>query len=254
MTFISADKAIRTIMGFGDIPQDNGLAYARIQRILMPTLGELNLNVFPKILSFIGTISSDYTIELPADSVKVYKVGRLLDNGEARTLGKIKTYTSSEVVCDCPGCSGTSVTGQSTDSASADVSYCPACTFHNFLFNDGRYGEIYAARNDYFENGNWSEEDGKVKFHSGYDVSVGNRMVIEYESAYNHESLALIPFDEFEIIRNKVLYEFFKTAKPSLATMYQRDFKVALANRRRRLTNMPHEEWIAALTGYKNVP
>jgi len=254
MTLISVDKAIRTIMGFGDIPQDNGLAYVRVQRILMPTVGELNLNVSPKIISFIGTIASDYTIDLPADSVKAYKVGRLLDNGEIRTLGKIKTYVSSETECDCPGCEGTSVLGQSTEEASTDASYCSLCTFHNFLFNNGSYGELYAARNDYFENGNWSEEDGKVKFHSGYDVSIGNQMVVEYESAFNEEGLSLIPFDEFEMIRNKVLSEFFKTSKPSLAVMYHRDFKVAIANRKRRLTRMPHEEWIAALTGYKNVP
>jgi hypothetical protein len=73
VTFISVDKAIRTIMGFGDIPQSNGNAYARLQRILSATVGELQLNVAPKLLSVIAVTSPDYTIETPADCAKVYK-------------------------------------------------------------------------------------------------------------------------------------------------------------------------------------
>jgi len=154
VTFISVDKAIRTTMGFGDIPQSNGLAYARLQRIMSATIGELQLNVFPKILSTIAVTSADYTIEVPADCAKVYKVGRLFDDGTIRTLGRIKTYKDSTITCDCPGCTGTSVAGQSSQEAVlvTDDTYCSACTFHNFRFN-GYYGELYASQNDHFENG-----------------------------------------------------------------------------------------------------
>lgn len=255
MTFISVDKAIRTIMGFGDIPQSNGLAYARIQRILSATVGELQLNVAPKLLSVIAVTSADYTLEVPADCAKVYKVGRLFADGTIRTLGRIRTYPDDQTTCDCPGCSGTPVSGQSSEEETATVAaYCDACTFHNFLFTNARYGELYSVRNDYFENGNWSHEGGTIKLHSGEDVGVGFKMVIEYESAFNEESLSLIDFADGEMIRNKVLYEFFTTSRPNQAMIYWNNFKRALANRNRRLTNVPNEEIVAAITGYKNTP
>lgn len=256
MTFISVDKAIRTIMGFGDIPQSNGQAYARLQRILSATVGELQLNVSPKIISVIATTSPDLTLEVPADCARVYKVGRLFDDGTIRTLGRIKTYPDDQTSCDCPGCSGTPVSGQSSSEETATVAaYCDACTFHNFLFsNTWKYGELYSVRNDYFENGNWSYEGGVVKLHSGVDVGAGHKMVIEYESAFNEESLSLIDFSDGEMIRNKVLYEFYRMSKPTHAMMYWNDFKRAIANRKRRLTNMPNEEIVAAISGYKNTP
>lgn len=254
MTFISVDKAIRTIMGFGDIPQSNGLAYARLQRILSATIGELQLNVCPNILSVIATTSSDLTLEIPADCAKVYKVGRLFSDGTIRTLGRIKTYKDENVSCDCPGCSGSTVGGQSSQEAVAPVdTFCSACTFHNFHFSSG-YGGLYAARDDHFENGKWSHEGGAIKLQSGYDVAVGQKMVIEYESAFNEESLNLIEFSDLEMLRNKCLYEFYRNSRQGISKEYWNDFKRALANRRRRLTNMPDEEIVAALSGYRNVP
>lgn len=254
MTLISLDKAIRTIMGFGDIPQSNGLAYSRLQRILSATMGELQLNVFPKILSVIATTSPDLTLEIPVDCAKVYKVGRLFDDGTIRTLGRIKTYKETETSCDCPGCQGAAVGGQTSQEAVATVdAYCSACTFHNFYFTSG-YGELYASQNDHFENGKWSHEDGIIKLHSGCDVAIDQKMVIEYESAFNEESLNLIEFDNLDMLRNKCLYEFYRNSRPGISQMYWSDFKRALANRKRRITNMPTEEIVAAISGYRNSP
>jgi len=77
-------------------------------------------------------------------------------------------------------------------------------------------------------------------------------MIIEYESAFNEESLNLIEFENLEIIRNKCLYEFFRKSDKGTAKTHFDDFKRALANRKRRLTNMPSEEIVAALSGYRN--
>ena len=257
MTFISADKAVRTIMGFGDIPQSNGQAYARLLRIMSATIGELQLNVAPKLLSVIVTTSEDYTLDVPGDCAKVYKVGRLFDDGTIRILGRVKTYTENEISCDCPGCTGTAVAGQSSSVAASSVdpySYCPACTFHGYCFTSSGYGELYAVRNDHFENGKWSHEGGTIKLHSGYDVGVGYKMVIEYESAFNEESLGLIEFEDLEMIRNKVLYEFYKTSKPGISMSYWNDFRRAVSNRKIRASRMPIEEIVASITGYKNTP
>jgi len=245
------DDTIRNIMAHGGIDVESG--YTRIQRLLFDAMRDIKINISPDIRSVVRTIGSDFSVSLPSDSVRVYKVGKLCNDGSISIFGEEKKYVEKSQ-CDCPGCSGTAVSGQSaSEEVAISTPYCTANTFHNFWFNS-YYGGLYGARDDRFENGKWSENDGTITFSSGTEVYEGAKVVIEYETSFNKKQLQMIDDEDADILRNKVLHEFFLTSKPSISQMYYNKFRVAIENRNRRKTTMNHDEWLAMFTNYINVP
>jgi hypothetical protein len=251
MMLETVDNTIRNIMAHGGIDVNSG--YVRVQRLLFDAMRDIKINISPDIRSVIHTIGSDFSVSLPNDSVRIYKVGKLCSDGSISIFGEEKKYVEG-FECDCPGCSGTSVSGQSvSEEVATDVPYCAANTFHNFWFN-GYYGGLYGARNDRFDNGKWSENNGVITFSSGTEVYEGAKVVVEYETSFNKKALQMIEDEDADILRNKVLHEFFLTSKPSAASTYYQKFLVAISNRKRRKTTMNHDEWLAIFTNYINVP
>lgn len=249
----TVDNTIRNIMAHGAIDPSAGGAYIRIQRILFDAMRDIKINVSPDIRTVFATIGSDFSVEMPKDSIRVYKVGRLKSDGSISIYGEDKRYFDNSTPCDCPGCSGETVSGQSTSSAVTTVApYCSNVTFHNFWFGN-KYGELFGARDNKFENGTWSENGNSITFSTGTEVYEGAKVVIEYETSFNKKELRFIKDEDADILRNKVLHEFFLTSKPSAANAYYQKFRTAIANRKRRKTTMNHAEWMALFTGYANI-
>lgn len=244
---MNLDNAIRSFLSHGDIDVTASGTYARMQRIVLAQIAELRLNVSPDVRSAVLVINDDLTVDMPADSVRIYKVGRLMPDGSVRTFGESERFYE-ENTCDCPGCSAVGSGGQQPAGTSR---HCHFSTFHN-VFWDGRYGELYGLRDDYFENGKWSVNGNKITFHSGYDVRAGNKVVVEYETST--DGFSVIPEEDIEMLRNKCLHEFFLNMRPSVADRYFVKFKQAINNKVRRETRMPPEWWIANFSGHKNVP
>lgn len=245
----TVDNTIRNIMAHGNVND-----YVRVQRLLFDAIRDIKINVSPDIRSVIKTIGSDLTVRMPDDAVRIYKVGKLNTDGSITIFGEIKKYIDNSVECDCPGCSGTAVSGQSsTNSVTTAVPYCASTTFHNFYFNS-YYGGLYGVRDDRFEAGKWSENDGVISFATGSQVYEGAKVVIEYETSFNKSQLRMIDDEDADILRNKVLHEYFIVTKPGVAGMYYNKFRTAIENRKYRKTIMNHDEWLAMFTNYINVP
>lgn len=240
-------------MATGSISGDR--QYVRIQRLTYDAIDEIKLNISPDIRSVISTIKPDFSIDLPNDAVRVYKVGALCKDGSIIVFGEEKTYKEEAIPCDCPGCGGTVVTGQSSSSSTSTTApYCSNMIFHNYLFSTGYYGELFGARMDRFSAGKWTQNDTTISFTSGTLIAAGLKVVVEYETSFNKKSLRMIDRELAPILRNKVLHEFYLPVKQGLADKYFLKFVDAMENRNIRKTAMNHDEWLAMFTNYSNAP
>lgn len=223
-----------------------GAKAALAVRALRTVLDELSIHINANIVSKYFTISDNYTIQMPQDTMDVLKVGVVDSNNRIRIMGRDEGIRRD--IQAIPGCSCTSETA--TDEV------CPACSFHNFFW-EGKYGvrEFYGYRQPQFQNGTYryNEKENRIEFGSGYDIDADAQVLVEYREAYGANEYNLIPAPFAVAIMHKAAALI--DMRPGAAAAHMNEFRRAYTAYRNGKLVLTAEEIVAALKGqYMSAP
>lgn len=217
-----------------------GAKTALAVRALRSVLDELSIHINANIVSKYFTISENYTVQMPADTMDVLKVGVMDTCGRIRWMG-----TDYGVRRDIPQTSGCSC----TDTTSTDE-VCSACTGHNF-FGEGKYGvrEHYGYRVPYFPNGTFrfNEKENRIEFGTGYDIAAGAQVLVEYREAYGANEYNLIPAPFAVAVMHKAAALI--DMRPGVAASHMNEFRRAYTAYRNGKFTLTADELVSALKG-----
>jgi len=186
-----------------------GTKLAVCARTLRNVLDELNVHINANIVTKRFEIADNFTLGMPNDTMDVLKVGALTDNGRLRIMG-----VDEGIKRDVPttGCSCSSTESSDTETL------CSACCFHNAAWGSS-YGELYGYRPPTFPNGmfRYNKRDNRIEFSSGYDVSAGAEVVVEYRAALGGEEYNLIPAEIVNALTFRVSEILNMSSRPGVA-------------------------------------
>lgn len=217
-----------------------GVKTALAVRALRSVLDELSIHINANIVSKYFTISENYTIQMPADTMDVLKVGILDANNRIRIMGRDEGIRRD--IQATPGCSCTDETA--TDEV------CPACSFHNFFW-EGKYGvrEFYGYKQPQFPNGKYryNEKENRIEFGSGYDIAADAQVLVEYREAYGANEYNLIPAPFAVALMHKAAALI--DMRPGAASSHMHEFRRAYTAYRNGKFTYTADELVSALKG-----
>jgi hypothetical protein len=233
--FITLDDFVRNVCAVMD--DHECLQYAKCVRMSKMTLGELNM-LLPYIKSELFEIESNFTIQMPDDTIDVLKVGYLDSNRQLRVLDKndnLRVLVASENE-EC-GVDGSSVLANPV-------------SFVNCYVN-GMNGEMFGYRYKGGDVGTWRRniERNLIELGGGSEVSVGSKLLVEYRTATSNEDIWLIPAESEPAVRWKVLQMMNLSSNQSLSRDAFEFFKISYAQLQDRYRRYSLEDWMLAIKG-----
>lgn len=201
-------------------------------RFLRNAMEEMNLYAMPTSESQLMRIGDNLTVKLPDEAIDFIKAGVVDESGQIRVLGvndKLRRSVKSAVPTSCSCGKATS-----TASAAAPAVPCDYCSFLLFpsVWGYGSYyGERYGLIPNSFPNGEvrYDRNSNTLEFGSGYDISAGGEVVVEYKLAVGAKSLDEIPSEMTNILLHKVLSTWFASKSPDTSAyhfqMFQRHYE-----------------------------
>lgn len=198
MRFDSVDTIVRDMMAQMKVGDTE---YVRILRAVIRVLENLNWYNIPEFKSDDFLVKENLTIDLPSDVALVTKVGKLIVGGQGRIrlLGRVARLYSKVVetplTCTC------NVEEEESEVVLTTENTCPACTFYNYAAG-GSKGELYGYRVREHPNGTYwvNEADNRIELSSGYDVTPGEYLTVEYKPVFSEDKYKLIPREYFMVI------------------------------------------------------
>lgn len=255
MKYATIDRFIRDVLAIaGDTEYRNMLV---MKRIVPHVLNELGLTVLASVQSMTVKVNGAHTIHLPDSVERVIKVGKVLDNGCIRVLGKegnrIKrsTFKETEGECTCGEKSNVSTDLPAYKDESYGKTTCLACTFHNW----NGLGEAYGYREPQFPNGryHYNAVDNVLEFYSGDDVYEGSELLLEYVPLRPTDKEKMYPVAAFAVLRYKCLVHYYEDSDPGKASYNMQQFKIHLKEYKKTLRDYSLEDIYAAFAGnYSN--
>lgn len=188
---------------------DSGNAtYPIVARAAKRVIEQLNLHLFPNLVTKPMTVSSKLTIDLNPKEVEfVSKVGAAI-NKRIIPLPYISDLVSKDQLnyiqnefpqCLCPT--------EPEETSSEESKTCVYCTFHN-VYGDYNtyYAEYYGYRHLNVDNGGWNYDlkTNTIVLSGGYFVKDGGELMVEYKPCLQTESFKQVPSKYFPVIFQRV--------------------------------------------------
>ena len=248
--FESIDAVIRDIVKFDQFDYATVAPAVKraFQYLIDSELIDDGIKYFNNIKSEWVTIKDNLTATLPKDVSEVIKVGYPITDGgrsELRYLGHRrfihrKDLKDAEIVfpaCTCTDETVNTVTATTNTALSQydqEALALDSYIFHNLSLRAG-YGELYGYAPVMYPNGIYTVDynNNRLVFDSGFDIQIGNTLVVEYKSHLTSESYKYIPFIAFDALRYKAL-EYLDKQNASENKMY-------FARELQRLRTSAHE-------------
>ena len=216
---------------------------------------QLNFNLALSVKTDKVVISKNFTATLPPDFIDMIKAGILLKSGYLRIMGEVKDLVLQpdpiECTCQCKDKEEQIETGEVVDPTTFHQGFCPACTFHNI--SRYRYGEWYGYRPKMYANGKYRIDKPNYRMlfdTSGYDVSEGTEIWIEYRAYDIEERYQRIPRQAFQMIRARALHQLLMGTPQ--AEQYMNQFRIEYDQYKSQFDPSP-EEIVNAMRGnYRN--
>jgi hypothetical protein len=220
-------------------PDFRGLA--GVVRVMSSVLDELNLHDgIEYYRSEVMEIDDNLTISLPKDCINVMKVGVVGQDAKVRVMGNDDRIRRKGLAdtnkCTC-------------DDTTDDI--CTACTFCNVWWGNSYFGELYGAKSVEFANGSYRYDRPRnaLEFGSGYDISAGAKILVEYKSALDGEGYNMIPSENAMAVAFRTIMALSASVAPGRAQYAEHQFKVSWAMLKRRKINNNPLDLIAAVKG-----
>lgn len=214
-------------------------------RALRNSLDELNMSVLPNVVSGMMEIADDFTIMMPGDCIQVTKVGVILeDNGIVRFMGRMDNVRRA-VESNCCVCDET----PTEETVTANISL--GNTIHNVFYTSTRKGELYGYRLPQFPNGmfRYNRGENRIEFSSGYDIVVGNKVLVEYLSSLSGEGYNMIPSELANAIMYHSAMSLNLSSRPGIAKNYMNEFLRSFGEYKTIALSYDIPDLVAALRG-----
>jgi hypothetical protein len=226
--------------------------YMQVMRASLQVMEELNLMVLPFYETIQEQITSNYTISLPKDTIKVLRVGTLSDSGQFYPLGEDESMrrVQRNISQEDPNCeedaSDSNLVTASGDAYSIPVS--DIC-FFNFNSRGGYYGEYYGLKNRQFLNGTWrhNKQINVLEFGTGGDIQIGQTVLIEYKKAMGADAHRLVPVEWKNAIYFRVIQLLSAFADPGASRAHYQQFVTEYRNVKRQALRMNAKDMLAMI-------
>lgn len=205
MKLETIDTIVRDICALrGDT--DASMLYTQVARATKRTVEQLNLHLFPNIVSKPMTVSEKLTIELNPKEVEfVTKIGCEV-NGRLDVLPYAENIVNEDQLnyiqnrmepCECT---------REEDEEPTDENTCFFCTFHNYHHRNNYYGEYYGYSERSSEKGAWKYDmkTNTIILDSGQYVQSGSTLIVEYKPCLQQENYMMVPAKYWPIIFQRV--------------------------------------------------
>lgn len=235
MRFTSLDEIVRDIISV-QLGSEGTNQYLRVSRAVKAGINEVQLTFLPSIQSSLLEVGTNLIVNLPPDHITITKVGILTSDGKIVTLiqnSHLRRVEYDKLINDIPEYCECEVPPPSAVDIPITSEACNI--FHNCLWWNSRYGELYAAGNGMDFEGGWryNMDAGVIEMASGTLVQPGVKVLVEYKSLDN-EQYTMVPIVAKETIEAFAMYKLFLN-RPQLSAYYMQEFRRMAAELKRKV-------------------